>query len=77
MDILWCIFLWKSALEVIFRQTMCDTRLKQLLKKIGKPVSLKQTQQNLSKLSIVSSFVIYYSKNANKWETKNYPSHFK
>ena len=46
------------------------TRLKRLLKETGSPVRLKQFQKNLSKLSIVSSFVIYYSKNSNKWETK-------
>ena len=43
------------------------TRLKEILKLCNKPINFKQFRDNLSKLSVVSSFSIFHSKNEPTW----------
>ena len=42
--------------------------LNSILTEFGKPVSLKDFRNTISKLAIISSFTIYYAKNNPNWE---------
>ena len=47
-----------------------EARLKELLSLIERPVKFKKARHSLSRLAVISSFVIYSAKNEPSWDTK-------